>query len=83
MPVCIGERTAIAAAMATHESAAVPPLSRTRSPMVAALGCSQATVPFIPKTVERPPRSGLRVAVSFSGHVLRTSCRDYDRSYSL
>ena len=67
MPVCIGARTAIAAAIATHASAAVPPLSRTRSPIVAALGCSQATAPFVPKTVERPPRSGLLLAVSSFG----------------
>src|SRR5215204_4958110 len=64
MPVCIGERTAIAAAMATHASAAVPPVSRTRRPITAAVGCSQATAPPVPKTVERPPASGLLTMVS-------------------
>src|SRR5919205_4172334 len=64
MPVCIGERTAIAAAIATHASAAVPPASRTRSPMTAAVGCSQATAPPVPRTVERPPASGLLAMIS-------------------
>src|SRR5919205_1194479 len=64
MPVCIGERTAIAAAIATQASAAVPPASRMRMPASAALGCSQATAPFVPKTVERPPRSGRRALIS-------------------
>src|SRR5215207_3883093 len=84
MPVCIGERTAIAAAMATHASAAVPPLSRTRSPITAALGCSQATAPFVPKTVERPPGSGLlTVVASFRDTGYGPPLRTYDRSYSL
>src|SRR5918911_974996 len=64
MPVCIGERTAIAAAIATQASAAVPPASRMRIPASAALGRSQATAPFVPKTVERPPRSGRLVLIS-------------------
>jgi len=60
MPVAIGPTTAIAAAIATQASAAVPPSSRTRRPVTAAAGCSQATAPLVPKTVERPPRSGRR-----------------------
>ena len=35
--------------------------------MVAALGCSQATVPFIPKTVERPPDLALWWRLSLFG----------------
>src|SRR5215211_8235045 len=64
MPVCIGDRTAIAAAIATHASAAFPPASRVRRPATAAVGCSQATATPVPKTVERPPTSGLLMMVS-------------------
>ena len=41
-----------------------PPASRTRRPITAAVGCSQATAPPVPKTVERPPASGLLTMVS-------------------
>ena len=47
-PVIIGESTAIAAAIATHASAAVPPASSMRIPASAARGCSQATAPAVP-----------------------------------
>src|SRR5215210_352595 len=84
MPVCIGERTTIAAAMATHASAAVTPSSRTRSPTRAAVGCSQATAPFVPKTVERPPSSGLLTAVSSRWDTgFGPPVETHDRSYSL
>src|ERR687894_2190412 len=84
MPVCIGERTAIAAAMATHASAAVLPASSTRRPITAAVGCSQATAPPVPKTVERPPASGLLAMLSpLSGTDPGPPSRTHDLFYSL
>src|SRR5919106_3228239 len=60
MPVIIGARTVMEAAIATQASAALPPFSRVLMPVSAASGCSQATAPLDPKTVERPPESGRR-----------------------
>src|ERR671910_2277503 len=84
MPVCIGERTAIAAAMALQVSAAVPPASRPGRPITAAVGCSQATAPPVPKTVERPPASGLLTMVSpLSDTDLGPPLGTHDLTYSL
>ena len=76
----------VAAAIATQASAAFPPASRTRIPASAAAGCSQATAPLLPKTVERPPRSGRATDPSPLSNITPRSfprLRTYDPSHSL
>src|SRR5918997_1559473 len=60
IPVIMGARTAREAAIATQASAELPPFSSVLIPVSAASGCSQATAPLDPKTVERPPDPGRR-----------------------